>query len=187
MSKTGRAGRPCSALEDLDRDALPLLRRRRLLDAAGLCRPRHFSVPEWENYSVFAAWAIANGYADSLSIDRRENDGDYEPGNCRWVTNKVQTRNTRRTVWVEHGGARVSLAEAVEELGLEYHAVYNRQLRAGRAFADVIDEMQGGLPIIDTLNPGLGEWQHGQTDRVLGTARGCVLRETNGGVIVANG
>jgi len=109
--------------------------------------------PEWEAYRVFAAWAIANGYADALSIDRRDNDGDYEPGNCRWINNKVQTRNTRRTVWVEHGGARVSLAEAVEELGLEYHAVYNRHVRAGRAFADVIDEMQGGPPIIDTLNP----------------------------------
>ena len=111
--------------------------------------------PEWDDYSVFAAWALANGYTDALSIDRQDDDGDYEPGNCRWVTNKVQTRNTRRTVWVEHGGARVSLAEAVVELGLEYHAVYNRHVRAGRAFADVIDEMQGGPPIIGTLYPNL--------------------------------
>lgn len=99
----------------------------------------------WQAYGAFYAWSMANGYADGLTIDRRDNDGNYEPSICRWTTSKVQARNTRRTVWVEHGGSRVSLAEAVEELGLDYHAVYNRHVRAGRAFADVVEEMLGCL------------------------------------------
>lgn len=50
---------------------------------------------EWQDFLVFKDWALSNGYADNLSIDRRNNDGNYEPGNCRWTTNSVQSSNTR--------------------------------------------------------------------------------------------
>lgn len=54
--------------------------------------------PEWrERFEVFAEWSLANGYAHDLQIDRRENNGNYEPGNCRWVTRTVNMNNTRRT------------------------------------------------------------------------------------------
>ena len=38
---------------------------------------------------------MANGYEKGLTIDRIDNDGNYEPSNCRWVTKKVQQRNQR--------------------------------------------------------------------------------------------
>lgn len=51
---------------------------------------------EWkDSFEAFRDWALANGYKDNLSIDRKDNDGNYEPSNCRWTTQTVQSRNTR--------------------------------------------------------------------------------------------
>jgi hypothetical protein len=49
---------------------------------------------EWEiSFEAFRDWALNNGYSDSLTIDRIDNDGNYEPSNCRWVTNRENCKN----------------------------------------------------------------------------------------------
>lgn len=49
---------------------------------------------EWKNsFEAFHDWAMPNGYADNLTIDRVDNDGNYEPSNCRWITMKEQCKN----------------------------------------------------------------------------------------------
>jgi len=50
---------------------------------------------EWNDFVVFNEWAIKNGYSDTLTIDRKDNDGNYEPFNCRWVARNIQARNTK--------------------------------------------------------------------------------------------
>lgn len=48
---------------------------------------------EWfNNYSAFKFWAILSGYHEGLTIDRIDNDGNYEPNNCQWLTNSENVK-----------------------------------------------------------------------------------------------
>lgn len=60
---------------------------------------------EWQdNFEVFYAWCINNGWAEGLDLDRRYNDGNYSPLNCRFVTRKESNRNKRSTRFYEAFG-----------------------------------------------------------------------------------
>jgi hypothetical protein len=51
--------------------------------------------PEWEHYEAFKKWAMENDYRRGLSLDRVNNNGNYEPLNCRWTTRAEQMLNRR--------------------------------------------------------------------------------------------
>lgn len=76
---------------------------------------------EWaESFSAYRDWCYANGYDDTKTIDRIDNNGNYEPGNCRWATMKEQQRNTRRNHSIEYKGKIYrTQTELAEHLGIK--------------------------------------------------------------------
>lgn len=82
---------------------------------------------EWlSDVDNFCRWAIENGYADNLSIDRIDNDGDYCPENCRWATNIEQSNNTSCNIFVTFNGKTQTLAQWSRELNIPTSTLHNR-------------------------------------------------------------
>lgn len=74
---------------------------------------------EWRDFAAFQAWAKAHGYAETLSIDRIDSDGNYEPSNCRWATDREQQRNRSNTRFLTYDGERLPLVEWASRLGMK--------------------------------------------------------------------
>lgn len=88
--------------------------------------------PEWmKDFKAFYDWAIENGYADDLSIDRIDNNGNYEPSNCRWASKKEQSNNSRRNVFLTYKGKTQTLAQWCDELGFDNHWTICKRIKSG--------------------------------------------------------
>jgi hypothetical protein len=58
---------------------------------------------EWHEFEPFYNWAIKNGYNDDLTIDRINNDGNYEPENCQWLSRSENSRKEYFDYWKKTG------------------------------------------------------------------------------------
>lgn len=83
---------------------------------------------EWRNdFMAFYNWSIENGWAKGLVIDRFPNMyGNYEPSNCRWVSQTLNNRNKKTNIYITISGVTKCLAEWAEDKGLRYKVLYMR-------------------------------------------------------------
>lgn len=82
---------------------------------------------EWKtNFIAFHDWAMSNGYQDSLTIDRIDNDGNYAPDDCRWSTRKEQCRNRSTNIKIKIGNSTRTLTEWCEIFDVKYSVVVSR-------------------------------------------------------------
>ena len=82
---------------------------------------------EWiGNYQAFCDWALDNGYKKGLQIDRIDNNGNYEPSNCRWVTPKQNSNNTRFNTLLTYNGETHTMTEWAEITGINLTTLSSR-------------------------------------------------------------
>ena len=78
------------------------------------------------NFQAFYDWAMANGYADNLTLDRIDVNGNYEPLNCRWATKKEQANNTRRNRMITYNNKTQTIKQWADEYGINYPKLKDR-------------------------------------------------------------
>lgn len=84
---------------------------------------------EWQTFRGFHKWAVNNGYADNLSIDRIDTNGNYEPSNCRWTDQKTQQNNKRNNFFVNIDGEIHSASQWATYLGVTSGTIRERTKR----------------------------------------------------------
>ena len=91
---------------------------------------------EWrDDKQNFIKWALENGYSETLTLDRIDSNGNYDPSNCRWVDVKTQIRNRSNTIKL-YGKP---LAEWCDILHLDYKVIL-RRMYSGSSFEEAISK-----------------------------------------------
>lgn len=100
---------------------------------------------EWlKNPQAFCEWAYSNGYKEDAAygectIDRIDTNGNYEPSNCRWITNEEQQRNKRNSIKMEYNGETHTMREWAEILNIPYNKITMAH-RKGKSIKDILND-----------------------------------------------
>ena len=79
----------------------------------------------WHDVNNFVS-DMTEGYETGLQLDRINNDGLYDPSNCKWSTTKQQTRNYSRNVLLQHDGRTMCAIDWSVETGIPVKVIYGR-------------------------------------------------------------
>lgn len=85
---------------------------------------------EWkDDFGKFQEWAYANGYDDSLTIERKDVDKDYDPSNCIWIPNEYQAWTKRNTAYILYKGKSQPLAVVAMAENMNHKTLSSRYYR----------------------------------------------------------
>lgn len=85
---------------------------------------------EWrKDRNKFFSWAFENGYAQGLHIDRIDNNGNYSPENCRFVSRKINNNNKRANRFITYNEQTKTIAQWADIYGKPYDFIYDRVRR----------------------------------------------------------
>lgn len=94
---------------------------------------------EWEHsFENFREWALSNGYADDLTIDRIDVNGGYCPENCRWITLAEQANNRRSNRNYTFDGKTQNIAQWARELNISEDMLRERLVLLGWSIEDAL-------------------------------------------------
>jgi hypothetical protein len=93
--------------------------------------------PRWDDFNMFLA--DMGERPPGMDLDRIDNSGNYEPGNCRWATRTANLRNTRRNRFVQLDGIRMSVTEAAERLGIPRGRIFSYRCLKGVTHQQAVD------------------------------------------------
>lgn len=97
---------------------------------------------EWLNsYKAFYDWAISHGYGDELSIDRKDVNGNYEPNNCRWVDDFIQSRNKRNSNTYTYNGQTLCMVDWASFFDINYSSLL-KSIKRGHTFEETISSLR---------------------------------------------
>ena len=91
----------------------------------------------WDDFENF--YADMGPRPEGCTLDRIDNEGDYEPGNCRWATQTQQVRNSRRTVVISVNGERMCLKDAAAMFDINYSTARTRYNKYAWDIVDVLE------------------------------------------------
>ena len=128
---------------------------------------------EWQKFEPFLEWALNNGYEKGLDLDRRDNDGDYTPDNCRWITRRENLNNRRSTIMIDVDGEILPETIWSEKLGVD-RALLKLWLKTHGA-EYTADRIRGILK--DGYRPR--DFGYSHRKRVLHEESGMVFESTN--------
>lgn len=99
---------------------------------------------EWMELKPFYDWAVNNGYKEGLSIDRTDNNKNYCPDNCAWVSRAIQNINHRRNQYFEINGERMVLTYWCRRYKIDVGTV-RRRLRIGMDIVSALTKPPGSM------------------------------------------
>jgi len=99
---------------------------------------------EWHDFNKFYSWCINNGIQAQLFLDRIDNDGDYKPSNCRFVTRKENNNNKSNNTYLNAFGEQKTLSQWVDDKRCKVkYATLQKRLRLGWDSEDAIVIVSG--------------------------------------------